>query len=134
MRLRWPKFGFLDGFAATLLIFAASWYFVTPDFVERSINPLVYDPASNSYASLQCVREKNASPLFTRNRDFAELKDGVEVVDWSDLYRYAKAERTGRLVEYRMPEPDAGCVAANGFVEMVSRWEYHFGGSAKAAN
>lgn len=134
MRLRFPKFGILDGLAASLLVFAASWYYVTPDFVERSVDPLVYDPASNSYASLRCIREKNTARLFTRNRDVFELLDSVELIAWSDLHHYAKPQRTGRLVEYQMPEPDAGCVAANGFVELVSRWEYHFGGSAQAAN
>lgn len=128
MKLNVPGANFLDFLAVALLVAAASWYFNTPEMVDRGASPLVYDSEGNTYASLRCVRERSTKHLFTRTRDRFELRDSVEIIDWDDLYRYAKPERTGRLVEYLLPEPDPTCTATLGFVEMVPRWDYFFGG------
>ena len=122
----------LDALSATLLVGAAAWYFSTPEIVERPLRPLVYDRDGNVYASLQCVDERNTAHLFTRSRVEPGLKDSAELVEWNDLYRFASATQTGRLVEYTLPSPDARCMEVDGFVELVPRWDYFFGTSAKS--
>jgi hypothetical protein len=128
--IRWQTV--LDTASAALLTGAAVWYFATPEIVERPLRPLVYDRDGNIYASLQCVTERNTAHLFTRSRVEPELKDSVELLEWNDLYRFAEETRTGRLVEYTLPAPDARCTESGGFVERVPRWDYFFGTSAKS--
>jgi hypothetical protein len=128
--IRWQTV--LDTASAVLLAGAAVWYFATPEIVERPLRPLAYDRDGNIYASLQCITERNTSHLFTRSRVEPELKDSVELVEWNDLYGFAQETRTGRLVEYTLPAPDARCTETDGFVERVPRWEYFFGTSAKS--
>lgn len=128
MKLNIPGPNLLDFTAVLLLIGAASWYFSTPEMVDRGASPLVYDSEGNTYASMRCVREKSTRHLFTKTRDRFELRDSVEIFEWRQLHRYAKEVRTGRLVEYTMPEPDPVCTATAGFVDIVPRWNYFFGG------
>jgi hypothetical protein len=128
--IRWQTV--LDTTSALLLTGAAVWYFATPEIVERPLRPLAYDRDGNIYASLQCITERNTSHLFTRSRVEPELKDSVELVEWNDLYSFAQETRTGRLVEYTLPAPDARCTEIDGFVERVPRWDYFFGTSAKS--
>jgi len=108
-------FGFLDYLVASLLVFVVSWYLVTPHMMDRPVELLAYEPANNSYASLNCVQQKLTKYQFTQTRDVAELRSTVRVIRHRDLDRLAK------------PQPDARCFAAGGFVERVSRWEYFFG-------
>lgn len=112
--------GFLDFFAASLLIFVVSSYLVMPRSMERAVDLLVYEPVNNSYASFRCIEEKTTKHQFTQTRDVLELRNSVRVIRHADL---------GRLVK---PQPDAGCYAARGFVEQVSRWDYFFGWLLKA--
>lgn len=108
-------FGFMDYFAASLLVFVVSWYFITPRIMERPVELLAYDPVNNSYASLGCVHDRLTKYQFTGSKDLTELRGSVRVIRHAELDRLAK------------PQPDAGCYAARGFVERVSRWEYFFG-------
>ncbi len=108
-------FGFLDYLAASLLIFVVSWYLVTPRIMERPVELVAYEPTNNSYASLNCVHQKLTKYQFTQTRDVVELRNSVRVIRHGELERLAR------------PQPDAGCYAAGGFVERVSRWEYFFG-------
>jgi hypothetical protein len=128
--IRWQTV--LDTTSALLLTGAAVWYFATPEIVERPLRPLAYDRDGNTYASLQCVAERNTSHLFTRSRVEPELKDSVELVEWNDLYSFAQETRAGRWVDYTLPAPDARCTETDGFVERVPRWDYFFGTSAKS--
>jgi hypothetical protein len=114
--------GFLDFFAASLLVLVVSAYQVLPHQVERAVDHLVYDPSSNSYASFRCIRERTTQHQFTPSRDVPELRSSVRVVHRSALDRYAK------------PQPDAVCYAARGFVEPVSRFEFFFGWLLKAVS
>jgi hypothetical protein len=123
--LKWRRTG--DIVAGALLFSAALWYFLTPEIVERKLTPLVYDRDGNTYASLQCVREGNTAHRFLVSNARPELKDSAELLEWNDLYQFAIGARTGRLVEYVLPEPDPRCVKVNGFTETVTRWEYFFG-------
>ena len=107
--------GFLDFFAGALLIFVVSLYLILPPEVERGVDVVVYDAASNSYASIRCIQERTTKNRFTQTRDLPELLSSVRVVSHADL------SRLGR------PQPDAGCFAARGFTETVTRWEYFFG-------
>jgi hypothetical protein len=113
------RLGPLDFFAASLTIFIASAYFVMPAQVERGVDVVLYEPAINSYASIQCIRDKTTRYQFTQSRDVLELRSSVRVLHHSQLGFYAK------------PQPDAGCLAAHGFVERVPRWDYFFGWLAK---
>lgn len=112
--------GFLDFFAASLLIFVVSVYLILPHKVERSVDLVVYESANNSYASIRCLRERNTQYQFTQSRDLLELKHSVRIVNHADLGRYGR------------PRPDPVCFAARGFVEEVSRFEYFFGWLARA--
>ncbi len=114
--------------AGALMVCAALWYFTTPEVVERKLTPLVYERDGNTYASMQCVREGNTAHRFMVSNSRRELKETAQLLEWNDLYQFAVDSRTGRLVEYILPEPDPRCVKANGFVEIVTRWEYFFGG------
>jgi len=109
------RLGLLDFFAASLLIFVVSIYLILPPQVERGVHFVVYDAASNSYASMRCILEKTTRTRFTQTRDLPELLSSVRVVNHADL------NRVGR------PQPDAECYAARGFTESVTRWEYFFG-------
>ena len=133
MGLEFPRQIVLDSASAMLIAGAAAWYFSTPDIVARPLRPLVYDRDGNTYASLQCVKERNTAHLFTRPGVQRELKESAEIVEWNDLYRYAREIRTGRLVEYLMPEPDQRCMGVDGFIEHVPRWDYFFGTPAKSS-
>lgn len=113
-RERW-SFGFLDFFAGSLLVVVVSCYLVAPKIMERPVELVAYEPLNNSYTSLNCVRDKLTKYQFTRTRDLTELRDSVRVIRHRELDRLAR------------PQPDAGCYAAGGFVERVSRWEYFFG-------
>lgn len=108
-------FGFPDYFVASLLIFVISGYLITPQVMERPVELLAYEPATNSYASLNCVHQRQTKHQFTQTRDVAELRSSVRVIRHRELDRLAK------------PQPDAHCYAAGGFVDRVSRWEYFFG-------
>ena len=123
--LGWQRVG--DVLAGALSIGAALWYLLTPEIVERKVTPLVYDRDGNTYASLQCVRDGNTAHRFFISNGQRELNQSSELVEWNDLYQFAIGTRTGRLVEYVLPEPDPRCAKVNGFVEFVSRWEYFFG-------
>jgi hypothetical protein len=116
------SFGFLDFFAASLLIFVVSLYLIMPRQIERVADLVVYEPATNSYASLRCIREKTTQYQFTQSRDVPELRSTVRVVDQAELRRYWK------------PQPDKGCYAAHGFTETVTRWEYFFGWLTRAVS
>jgi hypothetical protein len=116
------KFGFLDFFTASLLIFIASAYFVIPKEIERGVSWVVYDSSSNSYASFQCIRGKTTKHQFSQSRDIVELRSSVRVVHHSELDRLGK------------PQPDAACYEAKGFVEPVSRREYFFGWLIRAVS
>lgn len=107
--------GYLDFFAASLLIFVVSIYTILPSQMERSVDLVVYEPANNSYASIRCIQEKTTRHQFTQNRDVPELRSSVRLIGYSELKRYWK------------PQPDAGCFAARGFTETVTRFEYFFG-------
>lgn len=108
-------FGLADYLAASLLVFSVSWYLITPQVLERPVELVAYEPRNNSYASLHCVQRKLTRHQFTQSRDLTELRGSVRVMRYRELDRLAK------------PQPDAGCYAAGGFVERVSRWEYFFG-------
>lgn len=109
------RLGLLDFFAASLLIFVVSVYLILPAQIERAVDFVVYDPSNNSYASFRCIQEKATKHQFTQSRDVPELRSSVRIVDQAGLRRYWK------------PQPDAGCYAARGFTETVTRWEYFFG-------
>jgi hypothetical protein len=128
--IRWQAV--LDAASVALLAGAAVWYFATPEIVERPLRPLAYDHDGNTYASLQCVTERNTTHLFTRSRVERELKDSVELIEWNDLYRFAEETRAGRWIDYTLPAPDARCTETGGFAELVPRWDYFFGTSAKS--
>lgn len=115
-------FGFLDFFAASLFAFVLSAYFILPYQVERGVDLVVYEASNNSYASIRCIREKTTRHQFTQSRDVPELRPSVRIVHYSELDRYSR------------PQPDAGCFAARGFVESVSRWEYFFGWLTRAVS
>ena len=132
MRIAFPRQTVLDTASAVLVSGAVVWYFATPEIVERPLSPLAYDRDGNTYASLQCVKEQNTEHLFTRSRAGRELKDSVDLLEWNDLYRFAQETRTGRLVEYTLPEPDARCAKVGGFHGHVPRWDYFFGIKAKS--
>jgi hypothetical protein len=114
-RSRLNSLGYLDFFAASLLIFVTSCYFILPLQLERSVDYVVYDATSNSYASIRCIQEKTTRARFTQTRDVPELLSSVRVMSYADLGRLGR------------PQPDAGCYAARGFTETVTRWEYFFG-------
>lgn len=119
-RPRSVPLGFLDYLAGSLLIFVIAAYLILPAKVERGVDLVAYDPMINSYTSLRCLQEKTTKYQFTQTRDVLELKNSVRVVRLADL------SRQGR------PQPDAGCHAARGFVDEVSRFEYFFGWLLKA--
>lgn len=112
--------GFLDVLACSLFIFVVAAYFVLPKQIERGVDYVVFDPASNSYTSFRCLRERTTRNVFTLSRDVLELKSSVRVVHHSELERLGK------------PQPDGACYAARGFVDTVSRWDYFFGWLSKA--
>lgn len=114
-RSRWLSLGFLDFFAASLLIFVVSAYFVMPKQIERGVDWVVYEPSINSYASIRCIRDKTTKHQFTQSRDIPELRGSVQLIRYDELRRYFR------------PQPDADCYAARGFTEAVPRWEYFFG-------
>lgn len=114
--------GFADFLAASLLLFVVAGYLILPKQVERAVDYVIFDPASNSFASFRCIREKTFRYPFTVSRDVPELRASVRIVHHSDLDRYGK------------PQPDPACYAANGFVERVPRWEYFFGWLTKAVS
>lgn len=121
-RSRWLSFGLLDFFAASLLIFVISVYLVLPKQIERMVDVVFYDPSINSYASYRCIQDRTTKHRFTQSRDVRELRASVRVV------HYAELNWLGR------PQPDAGCFAAKGFTETVTRWEYFFGWFMKAVS
>jgi hypothetical protein len=114
--------GFLDYFAASLLIFAASIYLVLPRQIDRVVDVVFYEASSNSYTSYRCIQDKTTKHLFTQSRDVRELRASVTMV------RYAELNRLGH------PQPDPACQAARGFTEPVTRFEYFFGWLTKAVS
>lgn len=121
-RSRLSTLGYLDFFAASLLIFVTSCYFVMPLQLERRVDFVVYDATSNSYASIRCIQERTTRAKFTQTRDIPELLGSVRVVNHTDLGRLGR------------PQPDATCYAARGFTETVTRFEYFFGWLSKAVS
>jgi hypothetical protein len=121
-RSRLLSLGFLDFFAASLLIFVVSAYFVMPKQIERGVDWVVYEPSNNSYASIRCIRDKTTKHQFTTSREVPELRGTVRLIRYEELRRYFR------------PQPDPACYAAHGFTEAVSRWDYFFGWIQRAVS